>query len=69
MQRYVVLRPLPVGGGTLPSGTIVDVTGWRNTARLVSQRYLRVATVDDLAGDGQPPAPRQRGRAVHAATE
>lgn len=47
---HVVQKPISgPGGTTIPSGAIVDTASWRNARQLVNQRYLRVATPDDLA--------------------
>jgi hypothetical protein len=39
---HVIGKPLPISGGdVLPSGRLVDASGWRNTLRLADQRYLQ----------------------------
>jgi hypothetical protein len=56
-MKYIVLKPLPAQGGTLPSGAEVDTTGWLHTANLVQLRYLRPVTE-------QSTPRRARGREV-----
>ncbi len=48
-QIHVVMKPLTTANGLLPSGAVVDASQWRNLAKLVSQRYLRLATADEAA--------------------
>jgi len=43
-----VLKRIPLGGDKyLESGTIVDVTKWRNARTLESNRYLGTVTEDE----------------------
>lgn len=44
VMTYVVGKPLPAKDGVIPTGTIVDVTGWRNVEKLAAGRYIRPAT-------------------------
>lgn len=48
-EIHVVMKPLTTANGLLPSGTVVNASQWRNLAKLVSQRYLRLATADEAA--------------------
>lgn len=48
-QVHIVMRPVSGPEGVIPSGTLVDVSTWRNAERLVSQRYLRQATEKEIA--------------------
>lgn len=40
MSKYIVLKPIPVDGEKLSTGTVVDAAGWRNLRTLISGRYL-----------------------------
>ena len=42
-MECVVLRPFGANGTTLKVGEIVDVSGWRNSAKLIDQRYIKPA--------------------------
>lgn len=37
---YLVLKPIPVNDGVIPSGEVVDAEEWRNLRTLISGRYL-----------------------------
>lgn len=47
---HVVTKPIPGPGGKIPSGQLVNPDEWKNLKALVSLRYLRPATAEDLAG-------------------
>jgi hypothetical protein len=38
--KFVVGKAFEHDGAVLQPGTIVDVTGWRNAAKLITMRYL-----------------------------
>lgn len=38
--QYVVGKPLPSATGILPSGTVIDPTGWKNLDKLINQGYV-----------------------------
>lgn len=40
MSKYIVMKPIPVDGDKLPTGTVVDAAGWRNLRSLIAARYL-----------------------------
>lgn len=62
---HIVCRPLPLGTEILATGTEVDADSWRNLRKLISQRYLRPLTVEEvLARQGESPARRSHGREV-----
>jgi hypothetical protein len=44
---HVVIRAFDVSGTNVQPGQLVDASGWKNTERLVSTKYLRVATPVD----------------------
>lgn len=48
-EIYTVLKPLPVGTTTLPSGSVVDAGQWKHLEKLITQRYLRPATPEEAA--------------------
>jgi hypothetical protein len=40
-MAYKVLKPIPKGDGTtIPAGTVVDASSWRNLRSLIGGRYL-----------------------------
>lgn len=41
MTMYEVMRPFDADGRQLQRGDLVDVTDWKNTVRLVAQRYIK----------------------------
>lgn len=49
---YVIGKPLPAKNGVIPTGTIVDVTGWRNVEKLQQGRYIRPATQAEISAAG-----------------
>lgn len=59
--QYVVGKPLPAKDGTIPSGTVVDVTGWRNVEKLVQGRYLRPATPAEVEAAKKPATKKKEG--------
>lgn len=64
---YTVLRPLPYGVTTLPTGTLVDGTGYRWLTKLIAQRYLRPATPEEIEAASAPgPKPAQKGTSSNA---
>lgn len=46
-EIYTILKPLPAGLITLPSGSVVKAGQWRNLEKLIAQRYLRPATEEE----------------------
>lgn len=44
---YRVLKPVPTDHDAIPTGTIVDASGWRNVRTLVAGRYLEPVTDDE----------------------
>lgn len=57
-MAYKVTKPIPKGDGSVvPTGTIVDGSGWRNIRTLINGRYL-VEVVDAIPSNPAPkPAP------------
>lgn len=49
VYTHIVLRPFQAEGRDLEIGAPVDASGWRNTARLVETKYMRLVTHADLA--------------------
>ncbi len=47
---HVVTKPISGPEGDIPSGLLVDPTGWKNFNVLVGLRYLRPATLSDTDG-------------------
>jgi hypothetical protein len=48
-MAYKVLKPIPKGDGTtIPAGTVVDASSWRNLRSLIGGRYL-VEIADAIA--------------------
>lgn len=41
MTMYEVVRPFDADGRQLRRGDLVDATDWKNTVRLVAQRYIK----------------------------
>lgn len=60
-EIYTVLKPLPVGTTTLPSGSVVDAGRWRNLGKLITQRYLRPATAAEAATIGVEKPAKSKG--------
>lgn len=59
---YIVMKPLPDGSGLIPSGTLVpEASSWRNLEKLISQRYLRLATGEEVS-TSQPSKPAKKGK-------
>lgn len=54
---YLVCRRLSAGGRVMERGEVVDASGWRNTAKLVEQRFLHSlpfgAEIGEPDGDGR----------------
>ncbi len=45
----VIVKPFTVAGAPLAGGALVDTTGWRNAATLMSGRHIRPATDAEAA--------------------
>lgn len=39
-MAHKVLKPISSANGVIPSGTIIDASGWKNVASLVAGRFL-----------------------------
>lgn len=53
----VVTKAFEAHGEQIESGTVVDSSGWRNEGRLLTCRFLRPATEDEVADfQVKPPA-------------
>ena len=65
---HIVMRPIHNAGGLIPSGTPVIASQWRNTEKLVAQRFLRVATPEEaaafLAEPSEPEKPTAKKKGV-----
>lgn len=57
----VVLKPISGPEGMLPSGTLVDPSEWRNRKALLTQRYLRIATSEEVASAVEVDGPSAPG--------
>lgn len=44
----VIIKPFVVSGEPLSSGSLVDVTDWRNTANLLKGRHIREASAAEI---------------------
>lgn len=49
MSKYIVMKPIPVDGEKLPTGTVVNAAEWRNLRTLIAGRYLK--PVEDASED------------------
>lgn len=58
MADWLVLKPIPVGGGKkIDAGTVVQADGWRNRRTLESGRYIqRMDLTPTLKGSPKPKA-------------
>jgi hypothetical protein len=41
-MKAEILKPMTVGGSSLVYGDIVEVSEWRNTIALTTNRYIRI---------------------------
>lgn len=55
--KYVVGKSFERDGVRLESGTVVDVTGWRNANKLLMFRYLREARPGEVDAVEDPASP------------
>lgn len=39
-MNYRVMKPIATSDGLLPTGSLVDATGWRNLRALINNRHL-----------------------------
>jgi len=71
-EIYTVMRPLPYGLTTLPTGSVVNAATWRNLEKLLTQRYLRPATAEEIVAlsdnseADMKPKPKPKREAVNA---
>jgi hypothetical protein len=65
---YTVQRQFETNGRMVKAGDVVDAAGWRTLRQLIDQRYIRVATEDEISAATAPPelaaVPVTRGRKV-----
>lgn len=63
-EIYTVMKPLPFGATTLPSGSVIAAGQWKHLEKLISQRYLRPATAEEAAtisgADKQPKKAKEK---------
>jgi len=62
MATYIVCRPLPLGDTVLHTGAEVDDAGFRNTRKLVAQRYLRPLTAEEVVQRAAQSKPAKEAR-------
>lgn len=39
-MAHKVMKPISANGEMIPSGTVLDASGWRNVRALINNRYL-----------------------------
>ncbi len=47
-MKAKLLKSMTVDGKLLPSGTVLDVSGWRNAKSLEGMRYLTFLTTEEI---------------------
>jgi len=72
VSGWLVLKPIPVGGGKkIEQGTVVDADNWRNRRTLEAGRYIQrielTATVPDAIVEPKPV--KKAGRPPKVAVE
>jgi hypothetical protein len=61
---YQVLKPIPKEGEILPSGSVVDASGWRNLKTLIAGRYLKPIETEPAVEDAKPKAVAKKPKRV-----
>lgn len=61
-MKAKILKTLTVDGKQLLSGTIVDVSGWRNAKTLEGSRYITFVSEEEIKETSKPKA--QKGEAT-----
>ena len=56
-MAHKVMKPISANGEIIPTGTVLDASGWRNVRALINNRYL--VEVLDIA---QPVVNRQKSK-------
>lgn len=67
-QRYYeVLRPISAeDGSSIPAGTVVDASGWRNLHRLIAANRIKPS---DASAPTAAPAPAKKSKKAAAAVD
>lgn len=39
-MAHKVMKPISANGEVIPTGTLIDASGWRNVRALINNRYL-----------------------------
>jgi len=63
-MAHKVMKPISANGEIIPTGTLIDASGWRNVRALINNRYL--IEVLDLA---QPVVNTQKSKSKPLAAQ